>query len=124
MESRHELPPQGASRWVSSLSWSPDQSPNSAKSIDTTTPGGRLVFHVFASLAEFERDLIRERTQAGLAAARGRQGGRPTVLSPVKRKQATRMITEGTPIVEVAQALGVSRSTLYRQLRPMPAPGT
>jgi len=73
-----------------------------------------------------ERDLIRERTQAGLAAARarGRRGGRPTVLSPVKRKQATRMITEGTPIVEVAQALGVSRSTLYRQLRPMPAPGT
>jgi DNA invertase Pin-like site-specific DNA recombinase len=96
------------------------------ESIDTTTPGGRLVFHVFASLAEFERDLIRERTQAGLAAARarGRRGGRPTVLSPVKRKQATRMITEGTPIVEVAQALGVSRSTLYRQLRPMPAPGT
>ncbi len=91
-------------------------------------PGGRLVFHVFASLAEFERDLIRERTQAGLAAARarGRRGGagRPMVLSPVKRKQATRMITEGTPIVEVAQALGVSRSTLYRQLRPMPAPGT
>ncbi len=73
-----------------------------------------------------ERDLIRERTQAGLAAARarGRRGGRPTVLSAVKRKQATRMITEGTPIVEVAQALGVSRSTLYRQLRPMPAPGT
>jgi len=96
------------------------------ESIDTTTPGGRLVFHVFASLAEFERDLIRERTQAGLAAARarGRRGGRPTVLSPVKRKQATRMITEGTPIVEVAQALGVSRSTLYRQLRPMPAPGS
>ncbi len=72
------------------------------------------------------RDLIRERTQAGLAAARarGRRGGRPTVLSPVKRKQAIRMITEGTPIVEVAQALGVSRPTLYRQLRPMPAPGT
>lgn len=83
------------------------------------------MFHVFASLAEFERDLIRERTQAGLAAARarGRHGGRPTALTLVKRKQATKMIAEGTPIVEVAQVIGVSRSTLYRQLRPMPAPG-
>ena len=54
------------------------------EAIDTTTPGGKLVFHVFASLAEFERDLIRERTQAGLAAARarGRNGGRPPVLDP------------------------------------------
>ncbi len=96
------------------------------ESIDTTTPGGRLVFHIFGSLAEFERDLIQERTRAGLdaARARGRKGGRPTALSPVKRKQATRMITDGVPIVEVAQALGVSRSTLYRQLRPMPAPGS
>ncbi len=96
------------------------------ESIDTTTPGGRLVFHVFASLAEFERDLIRERTQAGLSAARarGRMGGRPTVLTPVKAKQARKMIAEGTPIVEVATVLGVSRSTLYRQLRPMPMPGT
>jgi len=96
------------------------------ESIDTTTPGGRLVFHILGSLAEFERDLIQERTRAGLdaARARGRKGGRPTVLSPVKRKQATRMITDGVPIVEVAQALGVSRSTLYRQLRPMPAPGS
>jgi len=96
------------------------------ESIDTTTPGGRLVFHVFASLAEFERDLIRERTQAGLAAARarGRNGGRPTALTPVKRRQAMKMIAEGTPIVEVAEAVGVSRSTLYRQLRPMPAPGS
>jgi len=96
------------------------------ESINTTTPGGRLVFHVFASLAEFERDLIQERTRAGLdaARARGRKGGRPPVLSPVKRKQATRMITDGVPIVEVAQALGVSRSTLYRQLRPMLAPGS
>ena len=95
------------------------------ESIDTTTPGGRLVFHIFGSLAEFERDLIQERTRAGLdaARARGRKGGRPTVLSPVKRKQATRMITDGVSIVEVAQALGVSRSTLYRQLRPMPEPG-
>jgi len=90
------------------------------ESIDTTTPGGRLVFHIFASLAEFERDLIRERTQAGLRAARarGRLGGRPTVLTVAKAKQAQRMIAEGTPLVEVATVIGVSRSTLYRQLRP------
>jgi len=96
------------------------------EAIDTTTPGGRLVFHVFASLAEFERDLIRERTQAGLSAARarGRMGGRPTVLTPAKAKQARKMIAEGTPIVEVATVVGVSRSTLYRQLRPMPMPGS
>ncbi len=58
--------------------------------VDTTTPGGRLVFHVFGALAEFERDLIRERTHAGLAAARarGRRGGRPTVMTPEKRKAA------------------------------------
>ncbi len=96
------------------------------ESIDTTTPGGRLVFHVFASLAEFERDLVKERTQAGLSAARarGRMGGRPTVLSAAKRKQAIKMISEGSTITEVAAVLGVSRSTLYRQLRPMPMPGT
>src|ERR687894_1039466 len=54
--------------------------------IDTTTPGGKLVFHVFGALAEFERDLTRERTHAGLAAARarGRQGGRPSVMTPAK----------------------------------------
>ena len=88
------------------------------ESIDTTTPGGRLVFHVFASLAEFERDLIRERTHAGLAAARarGRKGGRPTVVTPAKAKQARKMIDEGTPLAEVAAVVGVSRSTLYRQL--------
>jgi DNA invertase Pin-like site-specific DNA recombinase len=60
------------------------------EAIDTTTPGGKLVFHVFAALAEFERDLIRERTSAGLAAARarGRRGGRPSVLSGHKLKVA------------------------------------
>ncbi|GAB2939208.1 recombinase family protein [Rhodococcus aerolatus] len=88
------------------------------ESIDTTTPGGRLVFHVFASLAEFERDLIRERTHAGLAAARarGRNGGRPTVMTPAKARQARKMMKDGTPLGEVAAVVGVSRSTLYRQL--------
>jgi len=65
------------------------------ESIDTTTPGGRLVFHVFGALASFERELIQERTLAGLAAARerGRLGGRPTALSPAKLKQALMSMT-------------------------------
>jgi len=85
--------------------------------IDTTTPGGRLVFHVFRALASFERELI-QRTLAGLAAARerGRRGGRPTALSPAKLKQARKMIREKTPVTEVAQVLGVSRATLYRRV--------
>ncbi len=88
------------------------------ESIDTTTPGGRLVFHVFGALASFERELIQERTLAGLAAARerGRFGGRPTALSPAKLKQARKMIGEKTPVTEVAQVLGVSRATLYRRV--------
>jgi DNA invertase Pin-like site-specific DNA recombinase len=92
------------------------------EAIDTTTPGGRLVFHIFGSLAEFERDLIRERTMAGLAAARrrGRVGGRPTVMTEAKTKQAARMVTAGTPLTEVAEVLGVSRTTLYRHLKTTP----
>ena len=92
------------------------------ENIDTTTPGGRLVFHVFGSLAEFERDLIRERTMAGLAAARrrGRVGGRPTVMTEAKTKQAARMVKAGTPLTEVADVLGVSRTTLYRHLKTRP----
>jgi len=88
------------------------------ENIDTTTPGGRLVFHVFGALASFERELIQERTLAGLAAARerGRLGGRPTALSPAKLKQARKMIEEKTPVTEVAQVLGVSRATLYRRV--------
>ena len=64
--------------------------------IDTTSSGGRLVFHMFGALAEFERDLIRERTQAGLAAARarGRKGGRPKLLSPERRKLAVQLYRE------------------------------
>ncbi len=92
------------------------------ESIDTTTPGGRLIFHIFGSLAEFERDLIRERTTAGLAAARarGRTGGRPTVMTTAKIRAAKRMITAGTPLTEVAAVLGVGRATLYRHLQPPP----
>jgi DNA invertase Pin-like site-specific DNA recombinase len=67
------------------------------EAIDTTTPGGKLVFHVFAALAEFERDLVRERTRAGLAAARarGRRGGRPSVMTPPKLRVAREMYASG-----------------------------
>ncbi len=91
------------------------------ESIDTTTPGGRLVFHVFAALAEFERDLIRERTHAGLAAARarGRVGGRKPSLTP-KQIQVARQMHEAkdSTVTEIAKVLGVSRATIYRHLQP------
>ncbi len=90
--------------------------------IDTTTPQGRLVFNIFASLAEFERDLIRERTQAGLVAARarGRTGGRPGGLS--KQAQATAMAAEtlykegNLSVKAIADQLGISKTTLYKYL--------
>ena len=87
-----------------------------AESLDTTTAGGRLVLAVFGALAEFERQLIAERTVAGLAAARarGRVGGRPTVMTSAKTRQAVAMLTAHTPVSEVAAVLGVSRATIYR----------
>jgi DNA invertase Pin-like site-specific DNA recombinase len=86
------------------------------ESIDTSSPGGKLVFHVFAALAEFERDLIRERTRAGLAAARarGRTGGRPTVWTSAKREQARLMLDAGKDVATISKALGVSRASVYR----------
>ena len=91
--------------------------------IDTTTPGGRLLFHIMGSIAEFERDLIRERTMAGLQAARarGRHGGRRPKMTPDKIKAARQMYTAGdmTPDA-IAAALGVSRATLYRHLAAPP----
>jgi len=88
--------------------------------IDTTTPGGKLIFHVFGALAEFERDLIRERTQAGLAAARarGRQGGRKRKLdTPRKVAMAQALYNdERHSIQEICQTLHISRATLYRAL--------
>ena len=93
------------------------------ENIDTTTSGGRLVFHIFAALAEFERDLIRERTQAGLSAARarGRQGGRPPTLTADQIKTARRMYEQRDMTVEqIGDVLGVSRTTIYRALRRQP----
>lgn len=89
------------------------------ESIDTTTAGGRLVFHVFGAMAEFERELIRERTAAGLAAARarGRVGGRPTVMSPEKLEVARTMYNSRQhTLAAIAETIGVSRATLYRHL--------
>ena len=89
------------------------------ESLDTTTPGGRLVFHVFGALAQFERELIQERTKAGLAAARarGRMGGRPKKLSGKDVATAQRLLEDPKQTVkDVAELLGVSRSTLYRAL--------
>ena len=91
--------------------------------IDTTTSQGRLIFNLFASLAEFERDLISERTQAGLAAARarGRNGGRPSGLSDAAKKKARAaeaLYKEGELSAnEIAQNLGISKATLYKYLR-------
>ena len=90
------------------------------ESIDTTTPGGKLIFHVMGALAEFERDLIRERTRAGLAAARarGRKGGRPRLLKNSKLAQARRLYADkSNEIDEICETLGVSRATLYRAVR-------
>lgn len=89
------------------------------ESIDTTTAGGKLVFHIFGALAEFERGIIRERTRAGLdaAAARGRKGGRPPKLSAEDLKAAKAMLADPTITVDdVARRLDVSPATLYRHL--------
>ena len=90
--------------------------------LDTTTAQGRLLFNLFASLAEFERDGIRERTKAGLTAARarGRQGGRPKGLSKqaLSKAQAAKMryLQQDKTVAEIGQLLGVGRATIYRYL--------
>jgi len=90
------------------------------ESIDTATAGGGLIFHVFGALAEFERELIRERTRAGLTAARvrGRRGGRPTVMTPEKLSVARKMYDSGEhTVAAIAETLGISRATVYRALQ-------
>lgn len=86
--------------------------------IDTSTSAGKFFFHVMAAMAEMERDLIRERTNAGLAAARarGRLGGRKPKMNASKLDAAKKLLLAGTPVSEVAKTLGVGRATLYRNL--------
>ena len=92
------------------------------ESIDTTTSGGKLVFHIFGALAEFERDIIRERTQAGLTAARarGRLGGRPkakALNTPKKITLAQSLYNDkNNTIDEICKTLNISRATLYRYI--------
>ncbi len=90
--------------------------------IDTTTPQGKLTFHIFAAIAEFEREIIRERTKAGLesARARGRKGGRPPGLSKeaqVKAAAATSLYQQKQPIARICTTLSISKKTLYKYLK-------
>ncbi len=89
--------------------------------VDTTTPQGKLVFGIFAALAEFERDLISERTKAGLdaARARGRNGGAPYKMTAMKLQLAqTAMEKSETNVSELCRELGITRQTLYRHVSP------
>ncbi|RXD01732.1 recombinase family protein [Sphingomonas sp. UV9] len=94
------------------------------EAIDTTTASGKLVFNIFASLADFERHLISERTRAGLAAgrARGRVGGRPPALTPKQIREARLLLTDpDATMAAVAERYEVSRTTLYKGLRELAA---
>jgi len=96
------------------------------ESIDTTTAAGKLQLHLFAALAEFERELIRERSQAGreVAKAAGRLGGRPLKLTPEKRAAALAMRERGDMTMsQIARALGAGRTTLYDHLDLPPLDG-
>jgi DNA invertase Pin-like site-specific DNA recombinase len=90
------------------------------ENIDTTTSGGKLVFHIFGALAEFERDIIKERTNAGLLAARarGRKGGRPKSLTGKKTAMAQALYNDKNNTVdEICKTLNISRATLYRYIK-------
>ena len=93
------------------------------ESIDTTTSGGRLIFHVFGALGQFERDLIRDRTKAGLAAAaaRGRKGGRKPVVTADKLQRAREHIANGLNVREAAVRLKIGKTALYVALQKMGA---
>ena len=89
------------------------------ESLDTSSSSGKLIFHIFGALAEFERNLIRERTQAGLQAARarGRKGGRPKALDADKQALAVKLYDEKRHTVEqVCQMMGISKPTLYKYI--------
>src|SRR5229473_1839771 len=95
------------------------------ENIDTTTSGGKLVFHIFGALAEFERDIIRERTNAGLQAARarGRLGGRPKALNPKQMALATSLYeSHEHSMQDICVTLGISRGTLYKYVKKQEEP--
>ena len=87
--------------------------------IDTTNPGGMLVFHIFGALAQFERELMRERTKAGLIAARkkGRIGGRPRSLNEEQREVMKSLLENGKSVTSIARTLNTSRFTIYREIK-------
>jgi DNA invertase Pin-like site-specific DNA recombinase len=90
------------------------------EAIDTTTSSGKLTFHIFASLAEFERELIRERTNAGLAAARarGKSGGRPKVLTQKQIAMLNQLAKDpNNTVTDICKTLGIGRTTYYRYLK-------
>lgn len=90
------------------------------ENIDTTTAGGKLIFHFFGALSEFERELIRERTNAGLksARARGRNGGRPKKVDAKKSAMAQALLSDrDTTVMDICETLQISRSTFYRNIK-------
>jgi len=90
------------------------------ENIDTTTSGGKLVFHIFGSMAEFEREIIRERTLAGLASARsrGRKGGRPKALSDKEIQQVRELYKSNTlPVEDICRRFNITRMTLHRYVK-------
>ena len=90
------------------------------ENVDTTTSGGKLIFHIFGALAEFERDIIRERTLAGLQAARarGRKGGRPKALTSKTVQMAQQLYNDkANAIADICKTLNISRATLYRYIQ-------
>jgi DNA invertase Pin-like site-specific DNA recombinase len=89
------------------------------EAVDTTTAGGMLIFHIFGALAQFERSIIRERTIAGLDAARlrGRKGGRPRALTAERMSAVTAMLKDGKLTVkEIAKQIGISEATIYKNI--------
>jgi DNA invertase Pin-like site-specific DNA recombinase len=91
-----------------------------AENIDTTTSGGKLVFHIFGGLAEFEREIIRERTRAGLDSARnrGKVGGRPKALTPKEIQMLRGMSADKSLTVsDICKTLGIGRTTFYRYVK-------
>ncbi|MCL4114650.1 UNVERIFIED_CONTAM: hypothetical protein GTU68_056203 [Idotea baltica] len=104
-------------QWVTELEEQKVAFKSLQESIDTTTPSGKLVFHLFGALAEFERNLIRERTMAGLTAARGKLGGRPGKVDPAMQKKIIGLYNSSELTVkEICEMVGISKPTMYKYI--------